>query len=81
MPYHYYMIQIPPNITVKAKEMQGNEAAHYLQTIANEHSEQGWEFYRVDTVGVLAQPGCLGSLFGASQAVVQYYVVTFRRSI
>lgn len=73
------MIQIPPTITVKAKEMQGNEAAYYLQSIANEQAAQGWEFYRVDTVGVLTQPGCLAALFGASQSVIQYYVVTFRK--
>ena len=40
---------------------------------------QKGEFYRVDTVGVLTQPGCLAALFGASQSVIQYYVVTFRK--
>ncbi|MDT4966579.1 MAG: hypothetical protein QOJ64_1316 [Acidobacteriota bacterium] len=80
MGYEYKMIQIPPTITVKAKEYRGNEAAFYLESITNEQASQGWEFYRVDTVGVLTEPGCLGALFGGKQAAIEYYVVTFRRS-
>ena len=81
MAYQYMMRQIPPTIVVKQKEYQGNEAAYYLQTIANEQAMQGWEFYRVDTIGVVTQPGCLASLLGAKQTMVEYYVVTFRRQI
>jgi len=80
MAYEYKMIQVPPNIAVKAKEVKGNEAAYYLQSLANGQAADGWEFYRVDTVGVVAQPGCLASLFGAKQVLTEYYVVTFRRS-
>lgn len=79
MAYEYKMIQIPPTIVVKEKEQRGNEAAYYLQSIANEQAVQGWEFYRVDTVGVVTKPGCLGALSGAKQSLVEYYVVTFRR--
>jgi len=79
MAYEYKMMQIPPTITVKAKDERGNEAAYYLQSLANEQAGQGWEFYRVDTVGVVSQPGCLASLLGAKQVMVEYYVVTFRR--
>ncbi len=50
-----------------------------MQTLANEYAAQGWEFYRVDTIGVVVQPGCLASLFGAQRTVTEYYVVTFRR--
>lgn len=80
MAYEYKMIQVPPNIVLKAKEVRGNEAAHYLQSIANEQAAAGWEFYRVDTVGVVTQPGCLPSLFGAKQTLIEYYVVTFRKA-
>jgi hypothetical protein len=80
MTYEYKMIQVPPNIVLKAKEVRGNEAAHYLQSIANEQAAAGWEFYRVDTVGVVTQPGCLPSLFGAKQTLIEYYVVTFRKA-
>ena len=68
--YEYKMIQMPPTISVPAKEWHGHEAAFYLQSIANEQAAQGWEFYRVDTVGVVVQPGCLAMLFGARQSLV-----------
>jgi hypothetical protein len=79
MAYEYMMVQIPPTISVKEKDVRGNEAAHYLQSLANEQASQGWEFYRVDSVGVVSQPGCLASLLGAKQTLIEYYVVTFRR--
>lgn len=37
MAYQYMMRQIPPTIQVKQKEGQGNEAAFYLRSIANEY--------------------------------------------
>ena len=77
--YEYRMVQIPPNITVKQKEAKGNEAAFYLQRIVNEQARQGWEFVRVDTIGVQTQPGCLGALLGGQVTTLNYYVVTFRR--
>jgi len=79
MSYHYKMIQLPPAISVKAKVEKGQEAAIYLQTIANEQAEQGWEFYRVDTVGVVTTPGCLATLFGSKATYINYFVVTFRK--
>ena len=75
------MVQIPPVIAVKQKEYQGNEASYYLQSVANEHASQGWEFYRVDTIGVVTNPGCLASLLGAKQTHIEYYVVTFRKTV
>lgn len=80
MAYQYKMVQIPQDVTVKMKQQRGNEAAAYLESVANEYAEQGWEFYRVDEVGVLATPGCLGGLFGRAAEYMQYYVVTFRKS-
>lgn len=79
MNYEYRMIQLPPTISVQAKEWRGQEAAFYLQNVANEQAAQGWEFYRVDTVGVVTQPGCLAMVFGARQTLIEYFVVTFRR--
>ncbi len=79
MAYKYKMVQIPPTIVVKGREYQGQEAAHYLESLVNEMAAQGWEFYRVDTIGVLTKPGCLGQLFGAREIMREYYVVTFRR--
>lgn len=79
MDYEYKMVQVPPTIVVKQKEVVGNEAAFYLQSIANQYAVDKWEFYRVDTIGVVVQPGCLATLFGAKQTLAEYYVVSFRR--
>ena len=79
MNWIYQMVQIPPNISMRSKDVRGQEAAAYLQDLANQMSRDGWEFYRVDTVGVVTSPGCLGSLFGAKTALTEYFVVTFRR--
>ena len=79
MDYEYKMIQIPPTISVQASQHKGNEAAQYMEAIANSHAEQGWEFYRVDTLSVSIPPGCLAALFGDKGSQSQYYVMTFRR--
>lgn len=75
--YEYRMVQIPPSITVR--QAVGNEAAFYLQRIVNEEASRGWEFMRVDTIGVNTPPGCLAGLFGGQVTTLNYYVVTFRR--
>ena len=79
MTYQYKMVQVPQVIEVKSKEYHGGEAAAYLEQIVNRHAKQGWEFYRVDTIGELIEPGCFASLFGKKAEVFQYYVVTFRK--
>ena len=79
MSYQYKMVQLPPVIHIKYKEHQGGEAAAYLEDVVNLHAQKGWEFYRVDTIGVRTQPGCLSSLFGREAETLLYYVVTFRK--
>ncbi|MGV8040525.1 MAG: DUF4177 domain-containing protein [Thermoanaerobaculaceae bacterium] len=80
MAFTYHMVQVPPTIVVKSREHQGNEAAAYLEGIANHYAALGWEFYRVDTVGVVTKPGCLMSFLGRAAESVEYYVVTFRKT-
>lgn len=77
--YTYKMVQIPPNVSVEMKGRKGNEAAVYLQTVVNQHAEKGWEFQRVDSIGIQVRPGCLGGLFGQKPEQEQYYVITFRK--
>ena len=77
--HEYRMVQIPPTITVKPAA--GNEAAIYLQSIVNENAAQGWEFIRVDTIGINVPPGCLTALLGGQSTTQHYYVVTFRRNV
>lgn len=81
MLYEYKMVQIPTTIIIKAKEAKGQEAAWYLQQTVTEFARSGWEFYRIDTVGVVQNPGCLASIFGASKTFYNYYVVSFRREV
>lgn len=77
--YQYKMIQVPPNIEVQAKQHKGNEAAAYLEGIVNANARDGWEFYRVDAIGVNVTPGCLAGLLGQKEAFSTYYVVSFRK--
>jgi hypothetical protein len=85
--YKYEMIQLPPNIQINASSETGSEAADYLQRIVNDHASRGWEFFRVDSIGVSSQPGCVeGLLYKATAGILgkkeeffNYYVVTFRQ--
>lgn len=79
--YEYKMVQIPPDVAVREKEHRGNEAAAYLQHIVNDMARQGWEFHRVDPVGVNVLAGCLGAAGGAKGSHQVYYVITFRREL
>ena len=79
--YEYRMIQIPRTISITAKAHRGNEAAAYLEGIVNEMASDGWDFNRVDAIGVNMQPGCLGALGGARASQSVYYVVTFSRPV
>jgi hypothetical protein len=77
--YKYKMVQIPPNIAVQMKAHKGNEAAAYLESIVNEYASDGWDFQRVDSIGVQVQPGCLDALSGKKVEDSSYYVITFRK--
>jgi hypothetical protein len=78
MKYVYKMIQVPPGINIRAKDYRGGEAAGYLEEVVNQWAAQGWEFYRVDSIGVQVSAGCLGSFFGPAVQQHAYYVITFR---
>jgi hypothetical protein len=78
MAYKYTMVQLAPSITVEAGKEQGDEAAKYLESIVNDYAKVGWEFYRIDTIGVISKSGCFGGLFGANTTATEYYVATFR---
>lgn len=79
--YEYAMEQVPPNIEVRSARDEDSAAAEYLEKIVNKWARKGWEFYRVDTIGVKFAPGCLGMLLGQRESLRTYYVITFRREI
>ena len=75
------MVQVPPNIQVQANQHRGNEAAVYLEGVVDQYAKDGWEFYRVDSIGVSVQPGCIAGLLGQKDALTTYYVISFRRPV
>jgi len=79
MAYTYKMIQVPPTISIQAKGQTGTEAADYLESVVNDKAAKGWEFVRVDSIGVRIDPGCLWGLLGQGPSEAVYYVVTFRK--
>ena len=81
MGYEYKMVQIPPNISVAEKQHKGNEAAAYLEKIVNQYAKEGWEFHRVDPIGVALQPGCFGALQNKGADLNTFYVISFRKAV
>jgi len=76
--HRYKMVPLEPVVEV-GHGPAGDQAAAHLQEVVAEYASQGWEFHRVDAIGCLTSPGCLGALMGLSAQQVNYYVVTFRR--
>lgn len=77
--YEFKMMQLPQTFVLQKDT--GKEIAVYLEKTSREMGVQGWEFYRIDQVGVAVQPGCLGALSGVKQTMTYYNVVTFRRPL
>ncbi len=79
MAYQYKMVQIAPHIRIDEKDARGQEAAIYLHQVVTRNAQNGWDFFRVDTIGISSQPGCLAALFGARTKNYNHYVITFRK--
>lgn len=77
MNYEFKMVQLPQTFVLK--QDTGKEIAAYLEKLIQDMGAQGWEFYRIDQVGVLVQPGCLAALVGTKQTMTYYNVVAFRK--
>ncbi|WP_306110046.1 DUF4177 domain-containing protein [Serratia fonticola] len=77
MMYKYKMVQVPPTITVNVKDNRSGLAAEYLENVVNEWASQGWEFHRVDVIGVNEKSGILGRKSEYSH----YYVISFRKEV
>lgn len=71
--YTYKMVQMAPSLVVQAGQQQGQEAANHLEELVNQWAAAGWEFYRVDSMGIYTPPGCLGGLFGGQTTHTQYW--------
>lgn len=55
------------------------EVARQQQAVIDENAVGGWEFYRIDHVEFVANPGCLGFLTGRQAGVITFDQMTFRR--
>ena len=56
------------------------KVSQQLQNLINQHSKDGWEFFRVDKVNILIRPGCLAALLGREADFITFDQVTFRLS-
>lgn len=79
MGFAYKMVPLPPVVDPARDRPLARQAAEGLQETVEKHAVGGWEFFRVDTVEVEVQPGCLGVLLAQGPRLVNYQVVTFRR--
>jgi hypothetical protein len=79
--YEYQMVQVPTTLQVYNESQVGNVGSQFLSRLVGDWAAAGWEFYRVDTVGIRVNPGCLSLLFGGQVKYVEVYVVTFRRPV
>ena len=52
-----------------------------LQTLLNHYANQGWEYYRTETVVTHVEPGCLAMLFGGRTTTYSYKQIIFRRPV
>ncbi len=80
VPYEYKFVQIPQAISVK-RTSGDYAAADYIQETVDQYTKDGWEFYRIDTIGVASEPGCIASLFGAKTYYQDYAIICFRKSL
>jgi hypothetical protein len=81
--YEYFMVQIPPTIHVEGRT--NDAAARYLADVVGRHATQGWEFYSIETIGIVENMGCgclafVFTLFGwKTSDQREVYVIVFRR--
>lgn len=73
------MVQIPMAVTQAAAQRKrtNQEAAEYLEGLANDMATERWEFDGLEAMTVVTPPGCLG--IGQPQHTA-VYVATFKRS-
>ena len=51
MMYEYKIVAVPPSIDLKGTTQNGQEAAIYLKAQVDDHAVEGWDFYRIASVG------------------------------
>jgi len=82
--WEYKVVMLPRDIQVMRRGLLDRQdpaesVAAYVEQVLRERAEEGWEFYRIDTVNIAETPGCLGSLLGQKETISAYNLLTFRR--
>ena len=77
-PYEYRMVPVPPAFAARGGDEGGEEAARWLESLANRQAERGWEFYRVDALASADRPRRLGAALSRSERAGGH-VASFRR--
>jgi hypothetical protein len=79
-PYQYKTIPLSTTVA-DVKETAEQAAANRLQKLINDHAQQGWEYYRVDTLDTAQKLGCFGIWLGSLSPKFHSQVVTFRKPL
>lgn len=55
------------------------QASAELEKAINVNAQDGWEFYQIGAISIVAAPGCLASLTGAKAGSIRMDQLIFRR--
>ena len=55
------------------------QASDELQRAINANAQDGWEFYQIGAISIVADPGCLAALAGAKAGSIRMDQLIFRR--
>lgn len=77
--YQYKVRLIPTNIAVRKGNLP--QVMPQLETFLNSECQGGWEYYRTDSLNLIENAGCLGSMFGASNTFIPVVLFVFRKSV
>jgi len=82
MKYEYKVVPFVGTLKKGLFSTEGVEAvSKQMQTILNNETIQGWEFYAMNDVDVAVEPGCLPGLFGAKKKFFPMDQLVFRRPV
>jgi hypothetical protein len=70
---------VPLSITTDSVGSEAHVAAERVRRVVAQMAAEGWDFYRIDTVGVEVRPGCLGAILGQTSAERSCSLAIFRR--
>lgn len=76
-----YKYQVVPFIGKIKGKQSADEVSKQLESVIEQYSSQGWEFYQLADVSIEVSPGCLASLFGAKESYMKFDQIIFRKQI